>query len=380
MKNTVEIFLSLVRAGLWEQDVRLAAYGQPDFAGIFKLAKEQSVYGLVAAGLEHVTDMKIQKADAVPFLKLLFKTEQRNEAMNTFISELFPDMEKDGIKCVLIKGQGVAQCYERPLWRACGDVDLLVDKDNYKKTKELLGAKASAMVVEVEAKRHLAMQFGRITVELHGVVHTDISPRIDSVVDQIQEGIFKEGRTRLWDNGGTMVRLPVPDDDIIIVFTHFIGHFYVGGVGLRQIADWCRQLWIFRDKIDFNLLRKRLEMMDLVQEWQAFATFAAEYLGMPREAMPFFEESRQNRRRARRILSLVIHAGNFGHNKDESYRRKHSKRVSDVITFFRRIGEFVRLATIFPSKAPEYFLTYVRRRDERAAEYFDRDDRGNPIS
>ena len=370
MNKTVESFLALVRAGLWERDFPILTYGEPDFGGILKLAREQSVQGLVAAGLEHVTDVKIQKADAVPFMKAVLRVEKSSEAINQFVSELFLDMDKEGMKSVLIKGQGVAQCYERPLWRSVGDVDLLVEKENYQKIRDFLLEKASLAVVEVDAKKHLAMEFGRFTVELHGLFHTDFSSRIDSVVDQIQEGIFKEGRIRLWDNGGTMVPLPAPDDDIIIVFTHFIGHFYVGGVGLRQISDWCRQLWTFREKIDLGLLRKRLEMMDLVQEWQAFASFAVDYLGMPREAMPFYEESRRLKRRVRKILSLVLHTGNFGHNKDESYRRKHTKRISDIITFIKRVGEFIRLSTIFPSKAPGYFWTYVRRRDDRAAEYF----------
>ena len=370
MRKPLEAFFALVRAGLWEKEVQLLPYGIPDFDGLLKLAKDQSVAGLVAAGLEYVTDFKIQKTDAVPFMKEVFRAEKRSIAINSLVSSLFGTMGKAGIECVLIKGQGVAQCYQRPLWRAVGDVDLFVDKENYQKAKDLLAQNANKVVVEVDAKNHLAMTFDRFLVELHGVMYSDISSRIDDVVDQVQEGIFKDGRTRVWDNDGTPIPLPDPDSDIIIVFTHFIGHFYVGGVGLRQICDWCRLLWTFRDSIDRDLLRGRLEKMDLTQEWQAFASFAVDYLGMPAEAMPFHEESPKNSRRARRIRSLVLRTGNFGHNKDESYRHRHSGTVVNIITFFRRFGEFVRLSTIFPSKAPEYFMTYVRRRHDRAAEYF----------
>ena len=45
------------------------------------------------------------------------------------------------------------------------------------------------------------------------------------------------------------------------------------------------------------------------------------------------------RRKARRICRVVLEAGNFGHNKDNSYRSKYPKLVEKSITFFRRLGE-----------------------------------------
>ena len=56
-----QAFLALVRAGLWEKEARLSQYGDIDFNEILRLAEEQSVVGLVAAGIEHVVDLKIPK-------------------------------------------------------------------------------------------------------------------------------------------------------------------------------------------------------------------------------------------------------------------------------------------------------------------------------
>lgn len=61
--------------------------------------------------------------------------EQRNKAMNDFIACLAEKMRRVGIYSLLVKGQGVAQCYERPLWRACGDVDFLLSLSNFEKAK-----------------------------------------------------------------------------------------------------------------------------------------------------------------------------------------------------------------------------------------------------
>ena len=51
-KNTQEIFFELLKAGLWERDVELRNCGSTDFSEILRLAEEQSVVGLVAAGIE----------------------------------------------------------------------------------------------------------------------------------------------------------------------------------------------------------------------------------------------------------------------------------------------------------------------------------------
>lgn len=46
--------------------------------------------------------------------------EQRNKAMNQFVAELIEKLRKADIYALLVKGQGIAQCYEKPLWRCSG--------------------------------------------------------------------------------------------------------------------------------------------------------------------------------------------------------------------------------------------------------------------
>ena len=205
-------------------------------------------------------------------------------------------------------------------------------------------------------------------VELHGLMPTEISERINACVERVQSDIFAGGGVRVWKNDGVDVPLPSPDNDIIIVFTHFLQHFFVGGVGLRQICDWCRLLWTYRSKIDVAKLDGRLREMGILSEWKVFGAFAVELLGMPVEAMPLVDENLKPslRRKARRICRVVLEAGNFGHNKDNSYRSKYPKLVVKSITFFRRLGEYARLFAIFPADTPRFFVTYVGRRTKAA--------------
>ena len=362
LDNNLQAFFALARAGLWEKEVQLAPFGTIDYAEVLQLAEEQSVVGLVAAGIEHIADAKPQKKDVLQFIGRTVQLEQRNQAMNCFIGELMEKMRGAGIYSVLVKGQGVGQCYERPLWRSSGDVDLFFDAENYERAKGFLTPLAVSVEPEEKRKMHLAMTIDQWLVELHGLMPTEISERINAGVERVQSDIFAGGGVRVWKNDGVDVLLPSPDNDVIIVFTHFLQHFFCGGVGLRQICDWCRLLWTYRSTLDLALLERRLMEMGIVSEWKAFGAFAVDWLGMPVEAMPLFEAGGSWSRKARRICRVVMDAGNFGHNKDYSYRSKYPKLVEKSITFFRRLGEYGRLFAIFPGDAPRFFVTYVGRR------------------
>ncbi len=70
------------------------------------------------------------------------------------------------------------------------------------------------------------------------------------MLDEIQQDTFEKDETRIWKDGETDVLLPHADNDVIFVFTHILQHFFKGGIGVRQICDWCRLLWTYRNEID----------------------------------------------------------------------------------------------------------------------------------
>ena len=175
LNNNQLVFLKLLRAGLWEEDIsvqdsRFTVHGDVNWDEVYRLAQEQSVLGLVAAGLEHVTDVKAPKMVSLQFVGDALVLEEHNKAMNDFIADIVVKMKAAGIYSLLVKGQGVAQCYERPLWRTCGDVDLLLNKENYEKAKSFLSPLASSVDPEDKVRLHLAMTIDNWIVELHGTL------------------------------------------------------------------------------------------------------------------------------------------------------------------------------------------------------------------
>lgn len=349
-KNTTAFF-ALLRAGLWEEDVRLSEYGEIDYSEVYRLASEQSVVGLIAAGFEHVKDVKIPQDIALTIAGEVLQLEQRNVAMNAFISELIEEMRNSDIYALLVKGQGVAQCYERPLWRASGDVDFLLSDTNYKKARTVLSAFASNVEAEHLKTMHQAMRFGQWEVELHGTLRSKLGRRIDKGIERIQNEVFCGGSVRSWMNGHTQVFIPRADEDVIFVFTHILQHFFNGGIGLRQVCDWCRLLWTYKDSLDIKLLERRLKSMRLMSEWRAYAALVVEWLGMPIEAMPLYSPDERWKRKGDKVLNYIMRVGNMGHSRDWSFREKYSAPVRKIATLSRVTGDAMIQFAIFPLDA-----------------------------
>lgn len=362
--NVKAVFFDLVRAGLWEdcdefQDSGFTFQGPVEWEKVYQLAEEQSVVGVVLAGIERYKKLNLAlNLDQELLLQWIGEAqiqEQQNRAMNLFIERLVGRMREAGIYTLLVKGQGVAHCYDTPLWRSCGDVDLFLSDDNYEKAKRFLIPFASTVDDEGIKNKHLGLTIDGFAVELHGTLYSGLSTRIDSVLDEIKSDTFYGGNVRSWLNGNTQVFLMGINNDIIYVFTHILQHFYKGGIGIRQICDWCRLLWRYRSELDLRVLESRMMRMGLMSEWKAFGAFAVEYLGMPVEAMPFYSANAKWKKKADKICSFILEVGNFGNKRDMSYFNEKSYLMQKVISLGRRCGDLIRHAKIFPLDSMRFF-------------------------
>ena len=366
--NTIDAFFALVRAGLFPVQgegfrVNEALFQNVEWEKIYQLAQEQSVQGLVLAGIEQYKNLNVnldvnQKL-LLQWIGEVQMIEQRNKAMNVYIAELIEEMRSQGIYTLLVKGQGLAQCYNRPNWRSSGDVDLLLSKDNYEKAKAFVLPKGVLTEPEEAGKKHLAMQVGQWAVELHGTLRVGLSARVDRMLDKVQYEIFYGGWVRSWMNGKTQVFLPAANEDVVYVFAHILQHFYKGGIGVRQICDWCRLLWTYRESLNHEYLESKIREAGLMSEWKAFGAFAVRYLGMPIEAIPLLnanEDLSANIKKTDKICGFILEVGNFGHNRDNSYFQEHSYFVQKCISAWRRVKDLCRHATIFPVNSVRFFF------------------------
>lgn len=128
-------FFELLKAGLWKKacvNINVNLAETTEWHYLYRLAQEQSVQGIVLSGLEELStnnaNLNIPKELLLQWIGEVQMIEQSNKEMNRFVADLIARMRDADIYAILVKGQGVAQCYETPPWRSSGDVDLLLSR------------------------------------------------------------------------------------------------------------------------------------------------------------------------------------------------------------------------------------------------------------
>lgn len=364
MDNSKRAFFELVKAGLFPVHgegvmVHDSLFKDVNWEKVFQLAQEQSVQGLLLQGIEVLKakgiDLSVPKVLLLQWIGEVQVIEQRNKEMNAFIAELIEKLRKADIYALLVKGQGIAQCYEKPLWRCSGDVDLLLSYDNYQKAKTLLTPFASEVETEYEGISHLGMTIDGWVVELHGSLRVGLPQRINRVLDDIQDDTFYRGNVRSWLNGQTQIFMLGKENDIFYVFVHFFNHFYKEGVGLRQICDWCRLMWTYKDSLNYGLLEQWIKRAGLASEWKAFYNLASRYLGMPDLGSGLMVHDSRYDKKADWIMEFILKSGNMGHNRDMSHFSKYPYLIRKCVSMGRRIGDLINHARIFPLDSLRFF-------------------------
>ena len=119
---------------------------------------------------------------------------------------------------------------------------------------------------------------------------------------------------------------------------------------------------MYHQEIDVTLLDARLKRMGLVTEWKAFFNLARRNLGLPDMDEGLMACDSRFDKRADRIMAFVLESGNFGHNRDVSYRAKNPAAVVNTITLWRRICDFTKFMRVFPVDSPKFFFHYLLNR------------------
>ena len=91
-----------------------------------------------------------------------------------------------------------------------------------------------------------------------------------------------------------------------------------------------------------------------------FAILVVDYLGMPGEYMPLYDGSNKWKKKAGRVLAFVLETGNFGHNRDMSYRKEESAISRKWKTFYHITSDTFKQFVIFPMDSIRVWLLMMR--------------------
>lgn len=354
MTKTERAYIDLLRHALWGKTVDSCSVSPRE---LVCLANVQKTRPLILDILTR-SGIAVDETLRGEIENFIVKSVSSHLLQDRLLSTLVLALRKSGINAVLLKGEGLANCYPSLYLRECGDIDLYVDESDYKKACEIVREEMDGdnILEELESDKHFLLRKGEMIVEIH---HHTLSLQSEDD-NAFFETMSKDGLSRnlvQLNFCGVPVYTPADSFNAFYIFLHAWEHFKGRGLGLRHLCDWAIFLHVRHEHLDLDVIKEALDKMDLWKAWQAFAGIAVDILGLPADEMPFYTPKAALR--ARRILNIMFREGDLGKFRHHMLHRRKDYFGRKIQSLWALSIKCFHILFIFPDVAVSIFRTGV---------------------
>lgn len=277
-----------VPPGLWEK--------------VYKELMAQSVFALPASQI-----------DATFFPAYSFAVGKNLQFFYTVMEEqqeLLSLLSSHAIPVVVLKGAAAAMNYPQPEYRCMGDIDIIVQPDDFIRTYEVMcnaGYKAEQTLEDYV--RHIGFHSSLgIEIELHHYFSTSNNKKQNKVLDDyIYHAIPHSVTANVC--GYAVPVLPTLENGLVLL-AHINQHLR-SGLGLRQIIDWmCYVENYLEDDCWFTSFSNAAEQIGMRQLAIITTAMCRKYLGMKKDISWCGEISDTSI--CDEFMEYILSHGNFG--------------------------------------------------------------------
>ncbi len=310
MNNEQAVLLSLIQSFVSDKEPTIK--NKFDIDELFLEAKRQSVFLLAAETLLKQKEL-LSKEKAVEYKKQAFLALTHNNEVENYQKNLVKILESNNINYVIIKGTVSASFYNKPQYRALGDVDFYVEPESLKKASEILEAEDYKKSLE-DHENHVVFKKGRANLEMHnslpGIPSGEKGKKISDFLNNLVYNV--ESKKVL----NTTYKAPSNINHGLIILLHTAHHMLNEGLGLRHLLDWGFYLNATYSTQEFNeTFLPFLKEIGLMEFAKTLTRTTEIYFGFtPKD---FCKDV--DKQLCEEIISDILAAGNFG-NKDSTYR------------------------------------------------------------
>lgn len=289
-----------------------------DWTQVYYESQRQAVTGIMLHGLNRLpSEQRPPQAIILQWIAAGQMIMQRNKIMDNRCHELLAKLKDAGIRGTILKGQAIAQLYDKELksLRQSGDIDVYIEGGL---EKAMAFAKAQGQKNIDWDYKHLHLTLWKdIEIEMHYRVEVLLNLRKNKKLQRW----FKDHEESLFEEGDGLTT-PTTEINVFYILLHIYRHFLYEGVGLRQIIDY---YFVLK-----HLGNDNVEHKDYFESLTAVNTFGmerfakglmwvmAEVLGMPHEWMLWEPDKKEGEY----ILAQVMKGGNFGHYDERLHKKK----------------------------------------------------------
>ncbi|NAW51346.1 hypothetical protein GNY06_08115 [Elizabethkingia argentiflava] len=308
--KVTKAFFTLFRAGLWNHslnDREFPCLSHADWDVLFQFAVRQTVEGIVFDGVQ-----KLDK-DLLPprelHIKWLIRVEQigkLNRRMNSIITEQSVFFSKINLQPLLLKGQGVAMCYENPDRRVCGDIDWYFPsiQDFQTANQELIQRGFNIIPMPGYSSCYV---WKDCQIDHHQKLFDLYNPFLSKYLRDLQFQQMEE-QIRVHRQGVEWLLLS-PLLQILQVNSHILKHLLSFGIGIRQLCDAAVLYKNYHNRIDGSELKRVYAKLKILRWINLLHHILVKYIGLPPEYLPFPMEKGTS---ADWMMQEIWQSGNFG--------------------------------------------------------------------
>ncbi|GHE39828.1 nucleotidyltransferase family protein [Sphingobacterium griseoflavum] len=334
-------FFCLLRLGLWEARQEHPAACFPletlQWERLYQLAINHTVEGVLFDGLQKLpTEFLPDKTLRLRWTVRVDAIERRNLWMNKIIAAQTRVFKQQQIQPVLLKGQGLAQCYPNPNRRICGDIDwYIADKASYTRLYALF--RSRNLNPEKQAGFSFSVLWNKCDTELHARLLDIHNPFLNRYLKRLEKQEQPHRQAMVLD--GETIVLPSAALTLVQVNAHILKHLLSFGIGIRQLCDSARVCWQYGPALDGQRLKRLYEKLGIRKWIDLLHLVLVKYMGLDARLLPFpLPEGLE----ADWMMQEILTAGNFGFH-DERVDLAREEATNGRVDSFKRWRRNFRL-------------------------------------
>lgn len=329
-------FFELVKVAVGKKKSLRGIPTANEWKEIYTLAKQQTLVGVLFDAIDKLP--KEQRPPKPLLMQWFAFTENiriKNSQVNADAVKMCELMRKDDMRCVVLKGQGIANYYPDPSLRQCGDIDLWIE-GGVKKVVNYLRSKGKVHSVTY---MHLDYDAPISTeVEIHFRPTYFLNPLYLKRVNRYfatQNELFDHA-IELSDGTGK-IYAPTVEFNRFYILQHIYRHYFGEGIGLRQMLDYYNTL--LQGGIEESKQRT-IQLFKQTGMWKfvgATMWVMQEVFGMEDKYLL----CAPNEKAGKQLLDEIMLAGNFGKYDARINRKNHHRLLPRVWNSIKRKVRFV---------------------------------------
>ncbi len=338
-----EAFFKLIRLAVGTCHDCDVALDKEGWATVYEMACKQALAAVVLDGVERLSVMQKPPMEIVmPWIGLVQQIEVANQKLNRTAVMVCDKFRREGMGVILLKGQGNARLYPRPLHRTPGDIDLWMDNGR----KAVVGyARKYCPGVEV-CYHHVDFP---VLKEAELELHFTPSWMNSWLMNRRLQRCFAEWKRLSLMHSVSLpgvvgeVAVPTAEMNRIYLLVHIYRHLFDEGIGLRQLLDYHFVLRRPCSEAERDEAVRVLKHLHLKRFASAVMYVLQTVFGLEDEYL-LVEPSAA---RGARLLDEIMEAGNFGQYDGRIHRPQGEKPFG---RFCRTVGRDLRFLADYPGE------------------------------